>query len=87
MESVFAHLQYLLWCCAILNIFCANVAINFETHDKNVKLIHNMFLSPSVSCLCETDFDSVDWFRGLLKMYNDKFMQFLCWFKAILTVK
>ena len=32
-----ADLQYLLWFGAVLNIVFADIAFNFETHDKNLK--------------------------------------------------
>ena len=38
MESVSTQVQYLLWCCAIQNPFCADSALNFEAHDKNLKM-------------------------------------------------
>ena len=59
LESVPAHLQYHLWCCAILNTFGADIAFNFETHHKILKsgkLIPSIIFLSSISCFYETDF-------------------------------
>ena len=70
-ESVSKHLQYLLWRCAVLNTFCAD--ITFETQDRNLacgKLIWNIkfsfffyFILVWTKCLTLLRIDS-----GLIKL-------------------
>ena len=39
-EGVVTHLQYLLWCCAILNACFTDIASGFEKNDKDLNCVN-----------------------------------------------
>ena len=40
MEGLVTHLQYFLWCCAILNAFFTDIAPGFEITDKDLNSVN-----------------------------------------------